>query len=65
MSYQYFHELPGEAKAKYLVKFNSINLKECLYDFPKGCWSSDLGTWPNLEYPYIYEYVIDTPGMFL
>ena len=65
MSYQYFDELPGEAKERYLEKLNAVKLKECPYRLPAGCWSSDLATWPNLEYPDIYEYLVETPGKTL
>ncbi|CAL4250689.1 unnamed protein product, partial [Meganyctiphanes norvegica] len=30
----------------------------------RSSWSIDLETWPNLEYPDIYDYLVETPGPF-
>jgi len=27
-------------------------------------WQNDPTTWPTLEYPEVYTYLIDTPGVF-
>ncbi|XP_001624269.3 LOW QUALITY PROTEIN: uncharacterized protein LOC5503168 [Nematostella vectensis] len=64
ISYQYFDELPEEAKKRYLEKLKAVNLNECPYKLPEGCWSGDLVKWPNLEYLDVYEYLIETPGPY-
>ena len=61
MSNQYIDRLPVEAKEQYLAKLNAVRMKQCPYQLPEGCWASDITTWPNLEYPDNYEYLIETP----
>ncbi|KAG1682193.1 Serine/threonine-protein kinase Chk2 [Nymphon striatum] len=41
MSYQYFDELPAEAKGQYLENLRVADLKACPYQVPEGCWSRD------------------------
>ena len=65
MSNQYVEDLPVEANERYLAKLNAVGMKAWPYQLPEGCWSNDMTTWPNLEYPDIYEYLIETPGKSL
>ncbi|KAG1672978.1 AMMECR1-like protein [Nymphon striatum] len=63
ITYQYFGELPAGTKETYLEKLRVADLKECPYQLPEGCWSGNIATWPNAEYPDIYEYLVETAGL--
>ncbi len=62
MSYEYFDVLKSEAKTRYLKKLEAVELKECPYHLPAEIWSDDPSKWPKIEYPDIYDYLINTPG---
>ena len=65
MSYCYLDELMSGAKQRYLEKLEVIKLKECPHRLPEGSWSGEMSGWPSVEYPDIYEYLINTPGNLL
>ena len=62
MAYQYVLQLPGEAKRRYEEKLTVAKLNMCPYQFPEGLWLDDPTLWPAVEYPDIYEYLVNTPG---
>ena len=62
MTYQYMEQLPGEAKERYREKLTVARLNMCPYQFPEGIWLDDPRLWPVVEYPDIYEYLLNTPG---
>ena len=64
MAYQYSEQLNIVSKDRYKEKLAIANLEQCPYQLPEGIWSSDVKTWPNVEYPDIYDYLINTPGTF-
>lgn len=64
MAYQYSEQLNIVSKDRYKEKLAIANLEQCPYQLPEGIWSSDVKTWPNVEYPDIYDYLINTPGKF-
>ena len=53
-----------EGRKRYLEKLQAANLKECPYRLPEGSWSSDLIAWPELQYPGLYDYLINSPCMY-
>ncbi|CAL9689976.1 unnamed protein product [Knipowitschia caucasica] len=64
MSFDYYDNLPIEAKVRYKQKLDLIGLDTCLYKLPRGTWINDPTKWPDLEYGDLYTYLIDTPGVF-
>ena len=36
----------------------------CPYQIPADSWENDPTKWPALEYPDIYHYLVETPGIF-
>ena len=64
MAYQYSEQLNKVAKDRYKEKLAIANLEQCPFQLPEGIWSSDVKTWPNVEYLDIYDYLINTPGKF-
>ena len=57
-------EIGGEAKSRYLEKLKLVNLDLCPYQIPADSWKNDPTKWPALEYPDIYHYLVETPGIF-
>lgn len=41
----------------------SLNLLDP-YQFEKIVWIDDISLWPQVEFPSIYVYLIETPGEF-
>ena len=39
-------------------------MTSCPYMLPADIWTNDPTNWPALEYPEVYSYLIDTPGVF-
>ena len=64
MSYEYVDELSVEGRKRYLEKLQVANLKKCPYRLPEGSWSSHLIAWPKLQYPGLYDYLINFPCMY-
>ena len=64
MSYDYFDSLSDEAWRRYLEKLRKelVELGQCPYQLPADVWVDNPKLWPNIEYPDIYEYLINTPG---
>lgn len=34
------------------------------YMLPKECWVEDCSKWPNVEYGDVFNYLVNTPGMY-
>jgi len=64
MSSYNYRELDAEARKRYLEKLGVLGLEECPYEMAADLWQDDPTTWPTLEYPEVYTYLIDTPGVF-
>ena len=62
MAYQYIEQLPSEARIRYGEKITVAKLNICPYQLPEGLWCDDPTLWPMVEYPDIYDYLINTPG---
>ena len=62
MAYQYVDTLPGESKNRYEEKLRVARLDMCPYQLPEGIWIDNPRPWPSVEYPDIYDYLINTPG---
>ena len=57
-------EIGGESKSHYSEKLKRENLDLCPYQIPTDSWENDPTKWPALEYPDIYHYLVETPGVF-
>ena len=62
-SYRY-QDLDGEAKIRYLRKLELCGLNVCPYQLPADAWKNEPTQWPNLEWPEIYDYLVNTPGIY-
>ena len=57
-------DIGGEAKARYYKKLKDVNLDCCPYQIPSDAWKNNPTKWPDLEFPDIYVYLTETPGVF-
>ena len=57
-------DVSGEAKARYYKKLKDVDLDCCPYQIPFDTWKNDPTKWPDLEFPEIHVYLIETPGVF-
>jgi hypothetical protein len=57
-------ELDAEAKKRYKGKLEMIGMIKCPYMLLGDVWANDPTKWPALEYPEVYSYLIETPGVF-
>ena len=59
--YEYFENLPAEAKTRYRIKLDKCNLDVCPYKLPADKWENEPKKWPDFEYPHLYHYLIKHP----
>ena len=52
------------SKERYLEKLKIIGMVECPYTIAAEFWEKNSTQWPDLEYPEVYQYLIETPGVF-
>ena len=57
-------DVSGEAKARYYKKLKDVDLDCCPHQIPFDTWKNDPTKWPDLEFPEIHVYLIETPGVF-
>ena len=62
----YASKLPIEARVRYAVKLLYNSGQSILPDpyLMKNGWVDDPCFWPGLEYPDIWTYLIDSPGIY-
>lgn len=60
----YFDTLDPEAKKRYKEKLGILGLDSCPYLIPEDAWQDKVTSWPPVDWPSIYGYLIDTPGTF-
>ena len=63
MSYTYFETLASAAKERYLLKLSASGLTECPYKLPAGSWQNNPTRWPDLQWPDVFSYLIESPGI--
>ena len=56
--------LDVKAKQRYLRKLKVIEIDMCPYMIPADSWKNDPTSWPQLEWPEVYSYLVETPGVF-
>ena len=62
MSDEYLDDLPNSAKERYHLKLTASGINQCPYKYPAGQWKNDPTEWPNIQWPDVFTYLIDTPG---
>jgi len=62
MSSKYMSTLPAIERERYIHKLNLANLKTRLFILPASNWCNNPTQWPELSYPDIYLYHIESPG---
>ena len=62
MSFNYLENLPIHAQNRYKCKLKSVALDTCPYKLPSDSFVNDPTQWPEIQYPDIYHYLIDSPG---
>ena len=62
-AYDITHAEP-EAKDRYKKKLQLLDLETCPYLLPADSWIDDPTQWPELEWPEVHEYLLNTPGIF-
>ena len=56
--------LTPEAKVRYSRKLHACSLEICPYKLAEDWWQNDPAKWPKLEWPEVYLYLVETPGVF-
>ena len=59
----YYQELTKEAQHQCNEKLDILHVADP-YTFSHEQWSSDISLWPEVEYPDIYIYLINTPSPY-
>ena len=57
----YVETLAADAKKRYLEKVNLVRLDDCPYQIQGDAWTNNPVEWPCVEYPQVYNYLIDNP----
>ena len=52
------------SKERYLEKLKIIGMVECPYTIAAKFWENNPTQLPDLEYPEVYQYLIETLGVF-
>ena len=66
MSYEYVDTLNDESRTRYLKKIGNCQtwkFQECPYTLTADTWKDNPTLWPELEYPEVYDYLINTAGV--
>ena len=63
---EYYSKLTYEAKRRYKKKLTMENREDLpdLFCIKQEKWVDDLKLWPNVEYGDIYNYLINTKGLY-
>ena len=56
--------LSNDAKQRYRTKLAIVGLDECPYRLPADVWVDDPTRWPDLEYPDLFNYFVNSPGRY-
>ena len=64
MNADYFSSLRADSKARYRPKLDLVELTDCPDCLPADIWCDNPAQWPEIEYPDIYDYLINTPGKY-
>lgn len=59
----YFQCLDSASQERYKKKLSLLNLDQCPFEIEKGKWEDNMKMWPDVLYPDIFTYLIDSPGV--
>ena len=62
MNADYFPSLKADSKPRYRQKLDLVGLKDCPYRLPADIWYDNPVHGSEIEYPGIYDYLINTRG---
>ena len=62
MAYNYQETLKEVDKERYNEMLKVAQLSQCPYKLAEGAWSTDMTAWPDVEFPDMYDYLINSPG---
>lgn len=51
-------------KQRYKEKLDGVGLDVSPYDIAADAWIDDPSRWPDLEWPEVHDYLINSPGVF-
>ncbi len=57
----YITSLPIDDRKRYIEKIKELG-NVCPYSLPEEQWVNDPTQWPEVTYPDIFSYLIETPG---
>ena len=57
-------DIGGKIKARYYKKLKDVDLGCCPCKIPSDASKNNLSKWPDLEFPDMHVYLIDTTGAF-
>jgi len=65
----YTESLSKDALEQYTSKLKCLGVRTegqdvDPYKLPDSVWIDDISKWPPVDYPSLYNYLIDTPGQF-
>ena len=61
MNADYFSSLKADSEPRYRQKLDLLGLKDCPYCLLADIWCNNPVQWLEIEYPDIYDYLINTP----
>ena len=53
-----------EDRNRYTDKLNACGISTCPYQIPADYWINDPMQWPQLEWPEVFDYLLNTPGVY-
>ena len=64
MAYEYTRSLTPESLAPYSKKLDLCGLQCCPYQLSPQEWLDDPSSWPDVTHGDIWEYLVNTPGVY-
>lgn len=50
------------AFSRYKTKLSVLGIDDCPYNMPADLWMNNPTKWPDVQWPDVYHYLIETPG---
>ena len=58
--YGYSEGLTPTEQSRYIAKLKLLGVARCPFKEDEGIWSTNIKEWPQLQYPDVYDYLINT-----